>query len=111
MEDSVQWLYQSGVGLNCFDPPYALFRQAKDRDEVNRIIESESGGAEQLRDASLNELLSHDTRRVERALFYLMLIGQAGDIPAVEALSGHPNDTVKKGAKTCRFELKKRRVT
>jgi hypothetical protein len=107
----IEWLFRSGVGLNCFNPPYALFRQANDREKVQSFIESEIEGSAQLRAASLKELGSEDPRRVERAIFYLMLVGLAADIPVVEALRNHPEETIRKGAKTCRFELAKRQVT
>lgn len=104
----IEWLFQSGIGLGNFDPPYALFRQGMDKEQVLSMVESEAEGTRQLRETCLNELRSEDPARVERSLFYLMLVGHPQDRPAVEKLLSHPSETIKKGAKTCRFELRKR---
>jgi hypothetical protein len=105
----IEWLFQSGVGSGNFDPPYALSRQRNDRRQVTSMVESETDGARQLREASLTELRGDDPGRVERSLFYLMMVGQPADVPSVERLLGHPKETIKKAARTCLFELKRQR--
>ena len=104
----VEWLFQSGIGLGNFDPPYALFRQARDKASVLSMARSEADGEGQLRNACVQELGSEDAQRVERALFYLMLVGHPADLSAVEILLDHRSETVRKGARTCRFELRRR---
>lgn len=104
----IEWLFQSGIGLGNFDPPYALSRQRRDAERVLSMIESESDGCRQLRDACLNELGNHDAARVERAIFYLMMVGRPEDMAAIERRLSHPSETVKKAVKTCLFELRKR---
>ena len=106
----IELLFRSGIGLSCFDACNARFHQANARKNVQDLIESEADGTEELRDASLIELCSDDARRVERALAYLMVVGQKADIPAIAAMDGHPDEIVKKAAKTCGFELSKRQV-
>jgi hypothetical protein len=104
----IEWLFQSGIGLGNFDPPHALFRQRKDTETVLSMVESEADGARQLRAACLNELDNEDAARVERAIFYLMMVGRPEDIAAIEKRLKHSSATTKKAVKTCRFELRQR---
>ena len=56
-------------------------------------------------ETSLERLQSDDERTVERALLYLMVVGQPGDVASVERLISHSSEIIKKSAQTCRFEL------
>ena len=104
----IELLFRSGIGLSCFDAYNARFHQRNARKYVQDLIESQKNGTAELRDVSLNELCSDDARRVERALAYLMVVGRGADIPAIASTGSHPDEIVKKAAKTCRFELSKR---
>ena len=104
----IEWLFRSGIGLGCFDGEYALFRQRLARENIQSLIDAEPESLQLLRRSSLQELHSTDTHKIERALLYLMVVGRAADVAAVETLLRHPSEIVRKAAKTCRFELKKR---
>lgn len=104
----IEWLFNSGIGLGCLDSRYSPFRQDSAKQQIAEVLNSEKDGFQLLRIASLRELQSENESRVERALVYLMLVGRFEDIPAVDAVANHPCVTVRKGAKTCRFELSHR---
>jgi hypothetical protein len=104
----IEQLFRSGVGLACFDGEYSVFRQALAKQNIQLLIDGELEGAQALRGASLVELRGIDAHKVERALIYLMVVGQAADVHAIETLLDHPNETIRKAAKTCCFELQSR---
>ena len=108
MKDSPGWiesLFNSGIGLNCFEETHALFRQDWSKSEVLAILSDDANRAQTLRETSLERLQSDDERTVQRALLYLMVVGQPGDVASVERLISHSSEIIKKGAQTCRFEL------
>jgi hypothetical protein len=45
---------------------------------------------------------------VENALACLFVVGTSADIPAVEPLLQHPTEAVRKAARTCLFEMRRR---
>lgn len=80
------------------------------QEEVEDRVARERGRAKKLRNACLAELGNDDWEIVVRALAYLMVVGSPADGAAVRPLLKHPNETVRKGAKTCLFALRRRRL-
>jgi len=102
-------LFRSGLALGCFESRYAPFRQGVMKESVAEYIASVTDGAERLRTVCLQALNSEDLRIAERALAYLLVVGDASDADVVDPLVAHPNETIRKAARTCLFELRRRR--
>jgi hypothetical protein len=111
MEERPAWLealFKSSLRLDWVEGAYALFRQRLWKEWVLSRIEGIVDGAEILRRASLEELASEDLHMVSRALMCLIVVGLPSDIGDVERLLDHPQEYIRKAARTCRFELKQK---
>jgi hypothetical protein len=104
----IELLFRSGVARGCFESRYAPYRQETVKRYVEEYIGAEPGRASELRAAASNELVNPDWRIVERALAYLLLVGQASDAAAIEPLREHPVECIQKGARACLFEALRR---
>ena len=94
--------------FSCNEPAYVHFRQDMAREQVIEFADAHENGREQLRTACVACLTREDTKMIERALTCLFAIGLASDADAVETLLDHSDEQVRKAARTCLFELRKR---
>jgi hypothetical protein len=104
----IELLFRSGLARGCFESRHAPYRQETVKRNVEETIAPELGRASELRAAALNELANPDWRIVERALAYLLVVGQASDAAAIEPLCEHAEECIHKGAQTCLFEVRRR---
>jgi hypothetical protein len=93
---------------SCSEPEYVSFQQEAVREWVSQVADAH--GWEELRVAAIARLSHEDPRMVERALTCLFVVGTALDVPSVEPLVSHSDESVRKAARTCLFELHRRRV-
>jgi hypothetical protein len=111
MQERPLWLellFRSGLARGCFESRFAPYRQDAVKRDVQERTSAEPGRVEELRAAALNELANADWRIVERALAYLLVVGQASDAAAIEFLTEHPEEYIRKGAQACLFEVRRR---
>ena len=111
MEERPAWLetlFELSVHLDWVEGAYTSFRQRLWKEWVLSRIEGVVDGVEILRCASLEELTSEDPHRVSRALMCLIVVGHPSDVAEVEPLLDHPQEYIRKAAKTCRFELRQK---
>ena len=99
-------LFRSGFSIGNFETSYAAFRLRTVKDLIEDRIPQEPGSREALRQAALEELDNPNHLIVERALFFLLVVGHAIDAKAVKPLKHSPNEVIQKAAKTCLFELR-----
>jgi hypothetical protein len=104
----IEALFRSGIGLGNFGTPYFRTRQALTGRIVQGRIPAHPGAADELRRAAREELDSPDPARVERALAFLLVVGQAADAASVEPLNDHPEELLRKAARACAFALRRR---
>jgi len=78
------------------------------RKSVLEAVEQHENGAELLRAACLAHLHDGDPGVVVRALSCLFAIGTPSDLSAVESLLQHAEESVRKAARTCEFEIRHR---
>lgn len=93
---------------SCAQPEYVRFRQDFLRKRVLEATDAHENGLAQLHDACLLHLGNLDDDVVTNALSCLFVIGTMVDVPAVEALVQHPSEAVRKAARTCLFEVRRR---
>jgi len=106
----IERLLNYGV-QSCAQPEHVRFRQDFLRERVLEAIAAHENGAAQLHDACVQHLADPDDRVATNALSCLFVIGTVADVPAVEALVQHPTEAVRKAARTCLFEVRRRRET
>jgi hypothetical protein len=104
----IELLFRAGLARGCFESRYAPYRQRTVKRYVEESIAAEPGRAAELREAALSELANPDWRVVERALAYLLVVGQAPDAAAIEPLCEHSEECLHKGAQACLFEIRQR---
>ena len=93
---------------SCSEPAYVHLRQRWVREHISAHVAANNDGAEQLRSACRERLPDDDAALVERALTCLFVVGVADDAPAVEPLLAHTDELVRKAARTCLFEIRRR---
>ena len=93
---------------SCSEPAYVHFRQDLLREWVIRAVDSYEDGREQLRQACRAYLQHEDTQVVLQSLACLFVIGLSADATAVEPLLSHPDESIRKAARTCLFEIRRR---
>lgn len=102
-------LFRSGVASGgIFESQYSPYRQGLLKRQVLERVDSIPGGREQLRDAALEELQGADPQRVGEALAFLLVVGRNSDCGAVEPLTRSDDERIRKAAKTCLYELRRR---
>ncbi len=74
--------------------------------EIAELSDGQPNGREQLRQASLDELASDDSRSVALALVFLGVVGRVDELPRIEQFVQHPSELVRRAARCCRFELR-----
>jgi hypothetical protein len=98
----------TGVTYSCSEAGHVHFRQDLLREWVGEVADAHENGWELLRQGAVAQLASEDARMIDRALAVLFVVGNAGDAPAVEPLLSHPDARVRKAARTCLFEIRRR---
>jgi hypothetical protein len=94
---------------SCSEPAYVHLRQGLVRERISAYVATSDNGSEQLRTACRERLTDDDAALVERALTCLFVVGVAEDASAVEPLLTHAEEAVRKAARTCLFEIRRRR--
>ena len=92
----------------CNEPAYATSRHARLRRQVTEVADSHENGWQLLREGALGRLSDADPEVVDRALACLFVVGDARDVPAIEPLLGHPDESIRTSARTCLFEVRRR---
>ena len=93
---------------SCSEPGYVHLRQVWVRERVTAIVEAYEDGCEELRGACREHLHDEDATVVENALTCLFVVGLAEDADVVEPLLAHSDDSIRKAARTCLFEIRRR---
>ena len=93
---------------SCAGPEYIEFRQGLLRKSVLEAVEAVENGREALRALAHGVLAGDDPEMIDRALGWLFVLGAAADAPAVEPHTRGSDEAVRKAAKTCLFELRRR---
>ena len=93
---------------NCSEPEYTRFRQRLLRESVLEIADAHEQGRGHLHDGCVRHLAHSDTKVVLNAVSCLFVIGTVADVPAIETLVQHPSEAVRKAARTCVFEIRRR---
>lgn len=103
-------LFGSGIGWGgTFESHHTHFRRERLERQVLEQIGSIPGGRDELRGAALEELAADDPMKVEQAIAFLLVVGRHEDCAAVEPLVHSADEGVRRAAKACRFELRRRR--
>ena len=105
----IELLFKSAVGKNCFEGEYAPFRQDMWKDEIRSRMEGVPNAGRDLRSAALAELCSEDLYRLSSAIMCLIVVGKPGDASHIEQLTSHANEYIRKAAKSCLFELRRKK--
>ena len=92
---------------SCAQPKWVHFRQGLLREAILAAAENENG-LEQLRAAALEQLGDSDPYLIERALTCLFVVGVSSDVAAVQPLVSYDVEFVRKAAKTCLVEIRRR---
>ena len=95
---------------SCADTPQYQIRRDILCERVIEVADNYAGGREQLRTACCAHLSHEDADIVVHALSCLFVVGLAIDAPAVESLLSHEDEHIRKAAKTCIFELRRRPI-
>ena len=98
----------SRLPFSCSDPEYVHSRQEAIRNWITETTRAYENGEQELREAALNRLSGDDPELLVRALSCLFVVGTASDGSAVEPLTKHSNEAVRKAARTCLFEIRGR---
>jgi hypothetical protein len=93
---------------SCSQPAYVHFRQDLLRERVLQAVDGYENGREQLRRACCVYLQHDDAQVLEQSLACLFVIGLATDANAVEPLLRRPDEAIRKAARTCLFEIRRR---
>jgi hypothetical protein len=84
------------------------FRQEFLRETILAAAAENERGLEQLRAAALEQLGDGDPYLIERALTCLFVVGVSSDVEAVKPLTSHDVEFVRKAARTCMVEIRRR---
>ena len=95
-------------GFACSQPSHVHFRQNLTRETIIKAINAFENGDQLLHGAACEYLLHDDVNDIICALTCLFVVGTAEDVTIVEPLIKHPSESVRKAAKTCLFEIKRR---
>jgi hypothetical protein len=71
-------------------------------------VDGHENGREQLRQACCAYLQHDDVQVVKQALACLFVVGLKTDANAVEPLLNHSDEAIRKAARTCLFEIRRR---
>ena len=93
---------------SCSETEYVKFRQELLREQVLEVANAHENGRIRLHEACLQHLADSDDNVVRNALSCLFVIGGSTDVQAVEALLQQPSEVVRKAARTCHFEIRRR---
>jgi hypothetical protein len=93
---------------SCSENDFVHFRQEQLRRFVGEIVKTHEDGVTLLREGALKQLSHEDANMVDHALSCLFVVGERDDIPAIEGLLSHPDESVRKAARTCLFEIRHR---
>ena len=96
------------VTYSCSELGHVHFRQDLLRKWAEEVADSHENGWELLRQGAVAQLSDEDAGMVDRALSILFVVGNAMDAGAVEPLLSHSNEQVRKAARTCLFEVRRR---
>jgi hypothetical protein len=96
------------VTYSCAEPGYVHFRQDQLRKWIGEVADAHENGWELLRRGAVEQLGHDDSAMVDHALAVLFVVGNAGDAAAVEPLLSHRDERVRKAARTCLFEIRRR---
>ena len=104
----IEALFRSRIGSGCCETQFIRSRQEVMKRIVGGRIPDDPGAADELRQAALDALSGDDGDRVEQALAFLLVVGRAEDAGFIEPMTRSSNDLIRKGAKACLFELRRR---
>ena len=93
---------------SCSEPAYVHFRQGLLREWVMEAVDGHENGREQLRQACCAYLQHDDVQVVKQALACLFVVGLKTDAKAIEPLLSHSHEAIRKAARTCLFEIRRR---
>ena len=93
---------------SCSEPAYVHFRQGLLREWVMEAVDGHENGREQLRQACCAYMQHDDAQVIKQALACLFVVGLATDANAVEPLLSHSDEAIRKAARTCLFEIRRR---
>jgi hypothetical protein len=96
------------VTYSCSESGYVHFRQDALRKWVGEVADAHDNGWALLRDGAVAQLADADVNAVDRALAVLFVVGNTEDATAVEPLLSHTHDRVRKAARNCLFEIRRR---
>jgi len=108
MDEEPAWielLFKRQNRHHCFKTPFLLQLNARQIEESLSLVPEERS---HLRRIALQRLASDDIDHVVIALLALFVVGTSADALIVEPLTVHGDEYVKKAAKTCLFELRRR---
>ena len=109
MDEEPAWielLFKRQNRHHCFKTPFLLQLNARQIEESLSLVPEERS---HLRRIALQRLESNDIDHVVIALLALFVVGTSEDARTVEPLKAHTDDYVKKAARTCLFELNRRK--
>ena len=93
---------------SCSQPEFVHLRQKVLREQVIKFVDAHENGLEELRKACYICLQHENEGVVERGIACLFVIGSIKDINLIEPLLEHPEESVRKAARTCIFEIRHR---
>ena len=96
------------VTYSCSEPEFVHSRQDVLRQWVTEVADAHADGWELLRQGAVAQLAKNDSESVDRALAVLFVVGAANDAGTVEKLLSHQDERVRKAARTCLFEIRRR---
>ena len=99
----------SRVPYSCAEPEHVQVRLDSLRKLIRESTSPHEDGVRQLHDAALARLSSSDPDALVRALSCLFVVGDTLDAQAVDQHTKHPNEAVRKAAKSCLFAIRRRR--
>jgi len=99
-----------GLWFSCSETGYVHIRQKMLRQDVLRAIDAHENGYDELQKACYICLKYENKIVVEKALACLFVIGSVVDVEFINPLLEHPEESVRKAARTCIFEIKNRVV-
>jgi hypothetical protein len=96
------------VTYSCSEPGYIHFRQDRLRQWVGEVADAHENGWELLRRGAVAQLAHEDAEMIDHALAILFVVGNENNAEAVERLLSHRDERVRKAARTCLFEIRRR---
>lgn len=79
------------------------------REQIAEGARARPGGRDELRAFALEELASEDAGKVAYSLVVLCAVGLSEDLALIKPLLDHPSELVRRAARACRFELRRKR--